>query len=73
MPKVQKRKENKMEDIKAQIEYAQELTNYLADESEVSVLDVLDAMASVGLVLQPITGENIASAAYMSALQTADN
>ena len=62
-----------MQDIKAQIEYAQELVNYLSDDSEVSVLDVLDAMASVGLVLQPMTGENIASAAYMSVLQTANN
>jgi hypothetical protein len=62
-----------MQDIKAQIEYAQELVNYLSDDSEVYVLDVLDAMASVGLVLQPMTGENIASAAYMSVLQTANN
>lgn len=59
-----------MNAIETQIEYAQLLTKYLNDVQEgITVLDLLDALASLALQIAPIEGENVPSVAYFSALK----
>lgn len=65
-------KGKEMNAVETQIEYAELVTEYLDDVQEgISVLDLLDALASLGLQIAPIEGENVPSVAYFSALKAA--
>lgn len=53
------------------MKYARDLAELFQDDGdEISALDILDNLATLGLTLVPATGENEASNAYIEALQS---